>query len=460
MTIHNFLPAHQAGAEIYTYNLARELRRRHEVIIVYTEKDDEKEQYSVSRGEYEGIPVYRVINNQRYSSFEETYKNPAMDEIFQKIVDETSPDIIHFQHLMNLSTNFMEIARRKGIPTLFTLHEYWLMCPVSGHRFKKNISNSISMTPKICYDINPSECARCMVRFSRVGLFAERCYRLLKRRRSNKRRSVTDLKRLNRPVDSFVKELVERILWRVVKTDYLAMVEDRLAHIKNMCREVDLFIAPSPFLRKEFIRFGIPEEKIIYSDYGMNPAYYKNIVRRESERLRFTFIGSPVIQKGVHVLVEAFNAVNDPKADLNIYGDLSVQPEYSAVLVKMAKNPNIHFRGRFENEKIGEILSNTDVLVVPSIWFENSPLTIHEAFIAGIPVITSNLGGMADLVKDGVSGLLFHVGDAEDLRAKILSLIKDPALMERLTHGMPTVKTIEEDALFIEGLYAKVIYKS
>ena len=361
---------------------------------------------------------------------------------------------------MNLSTNFMEIARRKGIPTLFTLHEFWLMCPVSGHRFKKNISNSISMIPKTCYDINPSECARCMVRFSRAGLFAERCYRLLKRRRSNKRRSVTDLKRLNRPVDSFVKELVERILWRVVKTDYLAMVQDRLAHIKNMCREVDLFIAPSPFLRKEFIRFGIPEEKIIYSDYGMNPAYYKNIVRRESERLRFTFIGSPVIQKGVHVLVEAFNAVNDPKADLNIYGDLSVQPEYSAVLVKMAKNPNIHFRGRFENEKIGEILSNTDVLVVPSVWFENSPLTIHEAFIAGIPVITSNLGGMADLVKDGVSGLLFHVGDAEDLRAKILSLIKDPALMERLTHGMPTVKTIEEDALFIEGLYAKVIYKS
>ena len=368
MTIHNFLPAHQAGAEIYTYNLARELRKRHEVIIVYTEKDDEKEQYSVSKREYEGIPVYRIINNQRYSSFEETYKNPGMDKIFQNT--------------------------------------------------------------------------------------------LLKRRRSNKRRSVTDLKRLNRPVDSFVKELVERILWRVVKTDYLAMVQDRLAHIKNMCREVDLFIAPSPFLRKEFIRFGIPEEKIIYSDYGMNPAYYKNIVRRESERLRFTFIGSPVIQKGVHVLVEAFNAVNDPKADLNIYGDLSVQPEYSAVLVKMAKNPNIHFRGRFENEKIGEILSNTDVLVVPSVWFENSPLTIHEAFIAGIPVITSNLGGMADLVKDGVNGLLFKVGDAEDLREKILSLIEKPALIERLRRGMPKVKTIEEDALFMEGLYAKVIHKS
>jgi len=91
MTIHNFLPAHQAGAEIYTYNLARELRKRHEVIIVYTEKDDEKEQYSVSKREYEGIPVYRIINNQRYSSFEETYKNPGMDEIFQKIVEKQGP---------------------------------------------------------------------------------------------------------------------------------------------------------------------------------------------------------------------------------------------------------------------------------------------------------------------------------------------------------------------------------
>ena len=88
------------------------------------------------------------------------------------------------------------------------------------------------------------------------------------------------------------------------------------------------------------------------------------------------------------------------------------------------------------------------------------PIKMFEYMAAGIPVITSNLGGMADLVKDGVNGLLFKVGDAEDLRTKILSLINDPALIERLRHGMPKVKTIEEDALFMEGLYAKVIHKS
>jgi len=469
MPVHYFLPERQAGAEIYTYNLSKELSKRHEVVVLYKDADYTKDDYSICRGEYDGLSVYKIINNSSYSTFEETYNNPGMDKRFHEILDELKPDVVHFQHLLNLSVNFIQIAKKKGIPVVFTLHEYWLMCPNGGQMIKNRKKGSSCLSPELCYDVNPQECARCITSLSGKRLIPKRYYSLIRKRSANfivrggqssglKKSSFgSGLRRTIISCDRFAKTWKEKVLWTLKKKDCFAMAQYRSTHIRNICKDVDLFIAPSPFLRSMFIKFGIPENKIVYADYGMNTAFYGNISRQASEKIRFTFIGSPVVHKGVHVLVEAFNGIVDDRAELNIYGDLSLQPEYSYPLQKSAKNPNIHFRGRFENDKIADVLSNTDVLVVPSIWFENSPLTIHEAFIAGIPVVTSNLGGMADLVQDGVNGLLFKVGNAADLRSKILSLIRDRGLIQRLSQGIPKVKTIEEDARFIEGLYLKLV---
>lgn len=469
MPIHSFLPKHQAGAEIYTYNLSKELSKRHEVIVLYADADYTMDDYSIIKGDYEGLLFYQIINNRSYAIFEETYNNPRMDELFHEILDEVKPDIVHFQHLLNLSVNFIQIAKKRGIPVVFTLHEYWLLCPKGGQMLRKRQNGSAWLSQEICWDINPEKCARCVVSLSSRRLIAKGYYSLMRKRSANflvkggqsaglNQTSFSNgLRRSIISCDRFAKTWKEKIRWAVSKKDYFAMAQNRVTYIRNICKDVDLFIAPSPFLRSTFIKFGIPEEKIIYSDCGMNVAYYRNISRQGSAKIRFSFIGSPVVHKGVHVLVEAFNGIDDDRAELNIYGDLSIQPEYSYPLKEMTKNPDIHFRGRFENAKIADILSNTDVLVVPSIWFENSPLTIHEAFIAGIPVVTSNIGGMADLVQDRVNGLLFKVGDASDLRSKILSLIREPGLIERLRQGIPKVKTIEEDARFIEELYLKLV---
>ena len=82
------------------------------------------------------------------------------------------------------------------------------------------------------------------------------------------------------------------------------------------------------------------------------------------------------------------------------------------------KKDNFLWFGQYDNKDIAGIFSVIDILVVPSIWHENSPSTIHAAFMARIPVITSNIGGMAELVQDGVNGLLFQVGDSKDLTKK------------------------------------------
>ena len=71
--------------------------------------------------------------------------------------------------------------------------------------------------------------------------------------------------------------------------------------------------------------------------------------------------------------------------------------------------------GEFKHSRIAEIFSEIDVLVVPSVWYENSPLVIQEAFLAGTPVIASDIGGIPELVKDKENGLLFKANDDNDL---------------------------------------------
>jgi glycosyltransferase involved in cell wall biosynthesis len=87
-----------------------------------------------------------------------------------------------------------------------------------------------------------------------------------------------------------------------------------------------------------------------------------------------------------------------------------------------------------------------DLLVVPSLWLENSPLVIHEAFMAGVPVVGSRLGGTADLVCDGANGLLYEALSAEQLAAALRRVLEEPGLHRSLASAAPPVKTIEDDA--------------
>ena len=113
--------------------------------------------------------------------------------------------------------------------------------------------------------------------------------------------------------------------------------------------------------------------------------------------------------------------------------------------------------GPYDNNRIGELLAELDAVIVPSVWFENEPLTIQEAQIAGVPVITANQGGMAELVQDGIDGLLFQLGDSRDLRRVLLQLIEDPAQLVRMRAHAPEVPTIEAQAGIVRQLYVQTI---
>ena len=443
--IHDFLPKHAAGTEIYAYHLAKRLATRHDVHLLFCEARHDRPRYEVSHGAYDGLPFTEVVHNYHWENFEETYRDPNMDAIFARVLEDFSPDVVHIQHLHYFSIDFIRLAKAFGASVVYTLHEFMLMCARGGQLLREDM--------EICRLPVPEKCADC-IRHRRLG------------EDYGQGKSSSVLGRLAQYVpqglrdafEHFTPPAVPKILdakWRGI---YAAAAARRLECLKSRMAEVDLFISPSAFLRDRFIESGmIAPDRIVHSDNGFFVEPFRGTAHRPSEILRFGFVGTIAEYKGVHVLVEAFEEIREPGVELEIWGDVEVFQEYKARLLGLVRNPAIKLKGRFENSKIAEVLAGLDVLVVPSLWYENSPLTIHEAWLAGLPVIASNIGGMAELVVHGVNGLHFKVGDAADLRAKIRELIADRSLVARLGRSPGPVKTIDENALEIEGIYRDVL---
>jgi glycosyltransferase involved in cell wall biosynthesis len=130
---------------------------------------------------------------------------------------------------------------------------------------------------------------------------------------------------------------------------------------------------------------------------------------------------------------------------LDIYGNIEEYPDYGAKIKLLAQqDPRIEFKGTFANERIAAILSSLDVLVVPSLWYENSPLVVYSAQAAECPVLASNVPGIAEVVQDEVNGLLVPAGDVLGLAAAIQRLAKDRALLRRLRERAVKPKPIQQ----------------
>jgi len=194
----------------------------------------------------------------------------------------------------------------------------------------------------------------------------------------------------------------------------------------------DRIISPSRFLRGFFIDAGVPEEAIRFLRQGRDfPQLSAEDLRKEpSSIFRVGYIGQLAWHKGVHVLFEAARRIPGVPLTIYVYG-----------------GPG----------QLGRVMKGLDVVVVPSLWFENSPNVILEAFAYETPVIVSDLGGMAELVEHEVNGLRFRVGDPDDLALQLRRVIEEPGLLDHLRKGIPRVKTIEEEMNELLALYADVM---
>ncbi|MFH1738305.1 MAG: glycosyltransferase, partial [bacterium] len=166
--IHDFLPRHQAGSELYCFYLCRELQRRgHDVRVFCAEIDHEQPAYSVRDRIYEGIPVTEIIQHFHFWKYEETYRNSAVEKVFADLLKSWSPDVVHFHHLLGLSFECPRLARESGAAVVFTLHDYWLLCLRGGGQMFLDDGS-------VCRDIDPDRCAGCVAEYGLLGRTAGR----------------------------------------------------------------------------------------------------------------------------------------------------------------------------------------------------------------------------------------------------------------------------------------------
>jgi glycosyltransferase involved in cell wall biosynthesis len=236
----------------------------------------------------------------------------------------------------------------------------------------------------------------------------------------------------------------------------------RLTAARRVFQQIDLFVAPSPSMAREFERLGIDPAKIRTSDYGFVPLLRGSRNGDDGSRrpLRIGYVGTLVWHKGAHVLLEAVRGLPAGGYQVKIFGNPDVSPDYVADLHARAAGLPIQFMGPFERNRIAEAYAAIDVLVVPSLWLENSPLVIHEAFMAGIPVVGARIGGIADLVEEGRTGLLYEPASAVALEAALRGLIENPARlkdMALLARMLPRIKSIADDAREWEDRYAELL---
>ncbi|MBN1869563.1 MAG: glycosyltransferase family 4 protein [Candidatus Omnitrophica bacterium] len=411
--IHSFPPESMTGSEVYTYNLAKGLAKNNKVSVFYRVNDPQRPEYEIIKGRYDGLNVYKINNTLKgYRSIEKIYKNQKIEEIFSQVLDEVRPDLVHIQHLLFLSTGIVEEIKKRGIPIVFTLHDYWLVCP-RGQLLKYNL--------KPCKEPLKANCLYCLGRALSFKNLAKRL-------------------------------LGFRFGRRIFKRRHFAL--------QDIEPNVDLFIAPSEFLRRKFIEFGLPPEKIVHLDNGMDLSLFDDIKKTESDQIRFGFIGTLIPSKGAHVLLEAFRKMNG-KATLKIYGHSPVNNglfDYARKLKRMAKANNISFMGTFDNKEVARVFKDIDVLVFPSLWEENSPMILREAALSRTPVIASRIGGAEELVQDYQNGVLFEPGNKTALYEKMNFLIEHPQERQAMGCAAPVrVKHIKENCSQLKEIYERLM---
>jgi glycosyltransferase involved in cell wall biosynthesis len=447
--IHDFLPRHQAGSEIYAATLCHALMDRgHHVTVLAADYNPARPHGDVIWRVFDGLPVIEIVNNWQFSTFAETYRAPNLLPVLDHVLAATQPEVVHVHSLLNLSFDLPRRARARGARVVGTLHDYTLVCPSGGQRIHRAERH-------VCHTIEANRCARCFSQSAYPGQMA--FGRMLARPGGS----------IARPVARILRQRAPRLMARLAAIRPLATshapgaadIEARLDAARTSAAEFDLLVGPSPSIAREFGELGIGPKHIDVADYGFRQLSRSPripVTSTNAGPLRVGYVGTLVWHKGVHVLVDAMRHVPRGQVEALIFGDTETIPDYTAERRASARGLPIRFMGRFERDDVSEVYSQFDVLVVPSLWLENSPLVIHEAFMAGVPVVGARIGGISDLVRDGENGLLYPPESSSALAATLSDLAKDRSRLIALGASRTEVTTIEEDAAEWEGRYLAV----
>lgn len=316
-----------------------------------------------------------------FDGFRFANRDTAFARDFRVLLQNLRPDIVHFHHYLNFGMEAFAHVREMlpDARIILTLHEFLAICHQQGQMVTRQLGRPCGRSGYV-------ECSRCFPELQ--------------------------------PADFFIRDI----------------------YIRNFLKHVDHYVAPSHFLAQRYIDWGIPRERISIIE-NVSRATVPSTPRhgdRPSGALRVGFFGQISMLKGIQVMIEAAALLQaEERSDIVfvIHGDHSHQPEpfRTGFLSQVdAFGANIVFEGAYANNDVDTLMAAVDVVLVPSVWWENSPVVIQEAFRNGRPVICSDIGGMAEKVTHGETGLHFKTGSARALAGVLKALVADPERLATL----------------------------
>ncbi|MFO7996274.1 MAG: glycosyltransferase [Dehalococcoidia bacterium] len=402
--VHQFYPEYWTGTEKFVLKTSSMMQKAgHRVrVVTYALRDeysfDETMDNILWREfTYNGIEVIALRHKRIPNDLHISLGDDSMTSAAKHVLSLEKPDIIHIGHAMRVG-EVAVVARSLGIPYIMTLTDFWMICP------KYNLVNSRG---DLCQ--GPGDGRVC----------AESCPEL--------------------PSD---------------------FISKRLATARDFLFGATSVISPSEFLAAIF-RKEVPglSVKVINHGLSYNTIRRNNRSYRKGDRLAFCYAGSLNHHKGVHVLIEAFKEIRSRDVVLKIFGSGPDQTYVNSLFDLARGDTRIEFHDAFQEEDVGGILSSVDVIIVPSLWYENYPLILHEALACHTPALVSNAGGMSEKVKNGVNGFTFSLGDRDELRVAIERIIDNPVILNDIKENLKSfmVPTIEQESYAYHELYTDIL---
>ncbi len=454
---HQLPPKYRAGAELYAFRQALWLQNQGHLVQAVAAEDIEANvpHLEVRPEIFSGIEIDRIyFNRLSYPNpLRASHNNPEVLAYMEQKLRDFQPDIMLVNACFLLGVGVLEAAKKLGVPVVLTLHDFWFLCQrVTLMRPDGTLCDG---------KVTPADCALCISKDQRRFLLMDKYTGGL----------------AGKALTTGAEAGWEPFKWLLGGSEKIQTLADRRHLLLERLAGVEQVIAPSQYLKKVFVDNGFPAEKILYLRYGLDTTQLEKIkggersqesevrsqnwetnIRQPTTPLRVGYMGQILPHKGVDVLVKAFRKLDAPTASLSIYGVMGRDPGYDALLYKLAEGDSrIKFAGAYQPDELPGILSNLDTVVVPSIWLENAPLVITEAQAAGLPVITTNLGGMAEMVQHDQSGLLFERKDVDGLAQQLRRLVEEPGLLQKLREGVAPVKSLDQEFSELLPIYERVV---
>lgn len=370
----------KGGGEIAAYNLHNRLNTTEQWHSVFLARHDRDElMHPGTHLSGTGRPNEILLHSTRNDHFLHSQHNKVLiAREFRHTLERVDPDIVHFHHYAHLGLELIREARafKPDVRIAFTLHEYIAMCNNNGQMMTTNNA--------LCYESTPQACVKC-----------------------------------------FPQHTTQDFLMRKL-------------FFKSHFELVDTFISPGEFLKNRYVAWGIPEKKINVIENLLDDEKYDASAPGDSEksdneeRVRFSFYGQINWFKGLDVLLTAIKKLPEDireRTQLDINGSgLEQQPEHLQKDIRKllsGMSDVVNMRGPYTQSELSALMNSSHWMIVPSKWWENSPMVILEARKHGLPIICSNIGGMAEKVEDGITGIHFQAGRADALSDAITRVVKN-----------------------------------